>query len=143
MTWSVCTPSSNGVRVAVVNATSTISGVHWSFGHVGVGGRGSGSSVSMVNTNAPFRGVGSAGGACHGDCGVLSRCDVAVRVGALDRCDAACLDRDPERRPSEPGDLAGVLTVVPSSVHTGVPAPCSNCMSQCCGDAEWRRESPT
>src|ERR687898_1151191 len=59
VTVSETTPSSNRVSVAVVNATSTTVVVHISLGHVGVGGSGAGSSVSMVNTNWPFRGVGS------------------------------------------------------------------------------------
>ena len=42
-------PSSNRVRVAVVKLTSTIFGVHWLLGHVGVAGSGSGSSVVTVN----------------------------------------------------------------------------------------------
>jgi hypothetical protein len=42
-----------------VNTTSTMLAVHISLGHVGVGGGCGGSSVSMPNTNWPFRGVGS------------------------------------------------------------------------------------
>src|SRR6266545_1601568 len=59
VTWSDCVLSSNSVSVAVVKATSVITGVHWSFGHVGVGGRGAGESVVIVNSYWPLRGVGS------------------------------------------------------------------------------------
>jgi len=45
--------------VAVVNVTSVISGVHMSFGHVGVGGSGAGEFVVIMKTYWPFRGVGS------------------------------------------------------------------------------------
>ena len=52
-------PSSSRVRVAVVNVTSTMFGVHWLFEHVGVGGRGSDRHWCIEYRNEPFRGVGS------------------------------------------------------------------------------------
>jgi hypothetical protein len=50
--------SSNRLRVAVVNVTSVITGVHLLFGHVGVAGSGPGGAVVRVNVNWPFVGVG-------------------------------------------------------------------------------------
>ena len=51
VTVSETTPSSRSVRVAAVNETSTMWGVHCSFGQVGVGGSGAGEAVVTLNSN--------------------------------------------------------------------------------------------
>jgi hypothetical protein len=80
--------SSNRLSVAVVNVTSTITGVHMSLGQVGVGGRGAGASVVLVNTYW-----------CPGLClAKRSPCALESYVGASPSTERPSWTHDPDPR---------------------------------------------
>jgi hypothetical protein len=112
--------------VAVVELTSTISGVHISFGHVGVGGRGGGGCVVMLKTNCPLRGVGS-GPVLPATVTAVSCPGATLPPGFVHSTDAT-----PSASivisnvvPPRPATLPVHVTCAPMSVHTGAPAPFS------------------
>ena len=128
-------PFSRRVSVASPNVTSVMFGVHLLFGHVGVGGNGSGSYDVRLNRNWPFSAspAGQSFLRCPGR--VLSRRNVSGRVGALDSRDALRRDRDRERRSAETATLPLHSTCVPTSVQVGVPTKRPLCAVAALGNA--------
>src|SRR5918994_6771519 len=103
-----------------------MSATHWSLGHVGVGGSGSGSSVVIVTVADPFRGVGC-GPVLPATVTAVSCPGATLPPGLVHSTDAIPGAEIVTSNvvPPRPATLAVHSTCVPMSVQSGALPPCS------------------